>query len=120
MRLSRVVVLGVALGAGAIAAVLAVNLTSSPPPPPPQVTEQETPVHSQVMVAAKDIPMKSVDAPFTSTVVRERNASGSCSATAAGAMILAGPVASAVNVSAFRWSPWMSVTRMTWGRGRPS
>jgi pilus assembly protein CpaB len=58
MRLSRVVVLGVALGAGAIAAVLAVNLTSSPPPPPPQqVTEQEAPVHSQVLVAAKDIPM---------------------------------------------------------------
>jgi len=57
MRLSRVVVLGVALGAGAIAAVLALNLTSNQPPPPPPVAQEQTPAHTQVLVAAKDIPM---------------------------------------------------------------
>ncbi len=62
MKLSRVIVLGVALGAGAIAAVLAVNLTS-PPPPQPVAVQPEQPVNSQVLVAAKDIPMGTTLAP---------------------------------------------------------
>jgi pilus assembly protein CpaB len=57
MRLSRVVVLSVALGAGVIAAVLALRLSSSQPPE--QVAAQQ-PVQTeavQVLVATKDIPM---------------------------------------------------------------
>jgi pilus assembly protein CpaB len=57
MRLSRVVVLGVALVAGLIAAFLALNLTSGAPPPPaaPGEVQQADIVH--VLVAAKDISM---------------------------------------------------------------
>jgi len=56
MKLSRVIVLGVALGAGVIAAVLALNLTraphqvAGPGPQPPSDTVD-------VLVAGKDIPM---------------------------------------------------------------
>jgi pilus assembly protein CpaB len=58
MRLSRVIVLGVALGAGGIAAVLALNLTSSQPPQQQQAVEPpQQPVNKQVLVATKDIPM---------------------------------------------------------------
>ncbi len=57
MKITRVAVLGVAVGAGVIAAVLALNLTSAPPPPPP-TTAAEAPADTvQVLVAAKDIPM---------------------------------------------------------------
>jgi pilus assembly protein CpaB len=57
MKLSRVVVLSVALGAGAIAAVLALRLSSLPQPE--QIAEQQ-PVQTEavhVLVATKDIPM---------------------------------------------------------------
>jgi pilus assembly protein CpaB len=69
MKLARVAVLGVALGAGVVAAVLALNLapTGAPPetagaePPPPPV---ET---TQVLVAAKDISMGTTLAPESFT-----------------------------------------------------
>lgn len=60
MKLARVAVLGVALGAGTIAAVLALNLTSSePPPPPPEAPVAEATKAVQVLVASRDIPMGS-------------------------------------------------------------
>ncbi|MEX0852498.1 MAG: Flp pilus assembly protein CpaB [Bauldia sp.] len=56
MKLARVAVVGVALAAGGIAAILALNLTrrESPPEPTPQV---EAILADQVLVASKDIPM---------------------------------------------------------------
>jgi pilus assembly protein CpaB len=56
MKLSRVVVLGVALGAGAIAAVLALNLTRSEAPREAE-TAQVASDTVDVLVASKDIPM---------------------------------------------------------------
>src|SRR3990172_9501014 len=55
MKLARVAVLGVALGAGTIAAVLALNLTSSDPAPDP-VAEVRTDT-VEVLVASRDLPM---------------------------------------------------------------
>jgi pilus assembly protein CpaB len=55
MKITRVAVLGVAVGAGVIAAVLAFNLTRQPAAPPPEVEVVTT--TAQVLVAAKDIPM---------------------------------------------------------------
>jgi len=56
MKLARVAVLGVALGAGVIAAVLAVNLTSTEPVAPVVVNQQAIDT-VDVLVATKDIPM---------------------------------------------------------------
>ena len=55
MKLSRVAVLGVALGAGLIAAVLALNLTTptETPPPPVEVVNTNT---VKVLVATRDVP----------------------------------------------------------------
>jgi pilus assembly protein CpaB len=55
MKITRVAVLGVAVGAGVIAAVLAFNL-SRQPAPEPTVVQVRSDV-AQVLVAAKDIPM---------------------------------------------------------------
>ncbi len=57
MKLSRVIVFGVALGAGGIAAVLALNLTSSQSQQHQPVAQNEPPVNKQVLVASKDIAM---------------------------------------------------------------
>jgi pilus assembly protein CpaB len=56
MKITRVAVLGIAVGAGVIAAVLAFNLTRQAPPPPVAEVEAVS-TTSQVLVAAKDIPM---------------------------------------------------------------
>ena len=55
MKLARVAVLGVALGAGTIAAVLALNLTSSEPASEPVERVQTDTV--EVLVASRDLPM---------------------------------------------------------------
>jgi pilus assembly protein CpaB len=55
MKLSRVAVLGVALGAGLVAAVLALNLTAPTEAPPPPVEEVNTNT-VKVLVAARDVP----------------------------------------------------------------
>jgi pilus assembly protein CpaB len=58
MKIARVAVLGIALGAGVIAAVLALRLSSNTPSEP--ATDQSARIDStQVLVAAKDIPMGS-------------------------------------------------------------
>ncbi len=60
MRLSRVVVLGVALVAGLVAAFLALNLTRQQPASTPVAGAQPTKVDIvQVLVASKDLPMGS-------------------------------------------------------------
>jgi pilus assembly protein CpaB len=56
MKLARVAILGVALGAGVVAAVLAVNLTSTEPVAPVVVSKQALNT-VEVLVAAKDVPM---------------------------------------------------------------
>lgn len=63
MKLARVAVLGVAVGAGLVAALLAMNLSSQPPAPEPQIVADSpaapvTPME-QVLVATKDIPVGS-------------------------------------------------------------
>ena len=56
MQLARVAVLGIALGAGVIAAVLAVNMMSSRQPAPTAAAPAAAPIKSvQVLVASKDI-----------------------------------------------------------------
>jgi pilus assembly protein CpaB len=59
MKLGRVAVLGVAVGAGLIAAFIAMNLVRQPPPPPetPPAAEVEQIPATQVLVAAVDIPV---------------------------------------------------------------
>jgi pilus assembly protein CpaB len=57
MKIARVAVLGVALGAGVVAAVLAFNLTSRPPAPAAPVKQVRVSDTVQVLVASKDIPM---------------------------------------------------------------
>jgi len=57
MKIARVAVLGVALGAGAIAAVLALNLTPAEQAPDVVMVEPDPGV--QVLVAARDIPLGS-------------------------------------------------------------
>ena len=57
MKIARVAVFGVALGAGVIAAVLALNLNVARPTKP--AAEAETVKAVQVLVATKDIPMGS-------------------------------------------------------------
>ena len=57
MKLSRVVVLGVALGAGLIAAVLALNLSAPAPAPVVAQSPHESIDTVPVLVAAKDMPM---------------------------------------------------------------
>ena len=57
MKLSRVVVLGVALGAGLIAAVLALNLSAPAPAPVVAQSPHESIDTVSVLVAAKDVPM---------------------------------------------------------------
>ena len=54
MKLSRVIVLAVAVIAGLVAAFLALNLTSGTPQP---TAANPAPAGNQVLVAAKDIPM---------------------------------------------------------------
>jgi pilus assembly protein CpaB len=54
MKITRVAVLGVAVGAGVIAAMLALNLARQPEAPPQVEVVTNT---SQVLVASKDIPM---------------------------------------------------------------
>ncbi len=63
MKIARVAVLGIALGAGVLAAVLALNLTSRPPQPAanPEVAKKIDTV--DVLVAAKDIPIGTTLAP---------------------------------------------------------
>ena len=56
MKVARVAVLGVAAGAGIIAAVLALNLTGSPAPAPAEVVQVDS---TQVLVATRDLPMGS-------------------------------------------------------------
>lgn len=59
MKLARVAVLGVAVGAGLVAAVIAMNLVRQPPPQP-VVVEGPAPAPTpatQVLVAAVDIPI---------------------------------------------------------------
>jgi pilus assembly protein CpaB len=62
MKLTRVIVLGIALGAGALAAMLALNLSSRRPAPqsPAAVAKIDS---AQVLVASKDIPTGSTIAP---------------------------------------------------------
>jgi pilus assembly protein CpaB len=56
MKLARVAVLGVAVGAGLVAAIIAMRL--SQPPPPQVVVEPAAPVPAtQVLVATKDVPI---------------------------------------------------------------
>ena len=57
MKLARVAVLGVALGAGVIAAILALNLSSSTPPAAPETAKQVESDTVKVLVAAKDLAM---------------------------------------------------------------
>ena len=60
MKLARVAVLGVAVGAGLVAAVIAMNLVRQPPAPPPAAVEASAPAPTpttQVLVAAVDIPI---------------------------------------------------------------
>jgi pilus assembly protein CpaB len=58
MKLARVAVLGVAVAAGLVAAVIALNLVRQPPPPATVVVEGPAPPAStQVLVAAVDIPI---------------------------------------------------------------
>jgi pilus assembly protein CpaB len=59
MKLGRVAVLGVAVGAGLIAAFIAMNLVRQPPAPPetPPTAEAEQIPASKVLVAAVDIPI---------------------------------------------------------------
>lgn len=63
MKLGRVAVLGVAVGAGLVAAVIAMNLVRQPAPQPqqqaqaPQVIEAPAPPMAKVLVAAVDIPI---------------------------------------------------------------
>ncbi len=58
MKIARVAVLGVALGAGVVAAVLALNLTSTDIVAPPVVAERQADTVS-ILVATRDIPMGS-------------------------------------------------------------
>lgn len=58
MKLARVAVLGVALGAGVVAAMLALNLSSNDAVEPMILTEREVET-VEVLVAAEDIPMGS-------------------------------------------------------------
>src|SRR4051794_29037320 len=54
MKIARVAVLGIALGAGVLAAVMALKLTSRPPPPMPgQIVQKVDTI--DVLVAKKDI-----------------------------------------------------------------
>jgi pilus assembly protein CpaB len=59
MKLARVAVLGVAVGAGLVAAVIALNLVRQPPPAAPVATTEgpAAPPATQVLVAAVDIPV---------------------------------------------------------------
>ena len=60
MKLARVAVLGVAVGAGLVAAVIAMNLVRQPQAPAPVVVEAPAPAPTpatQVLVAAVDIPI---------------------------------------------------------------
>jgi pilus assembly protein CpaB len=60
MKLARVAVLGVAVGAGLVAAVIAMNFVRQPPPPAPVVVQAPAPEPvpaTQVLVAAVDIPI---------------------------------------------------------------
>jgi pilus assembly protein CpaB len=55
MKIARVAVLGIAVGAGLLAAVLALNLTSRPAPAPPKGAAAPTIETVDVLVARKDI-----------------------------------------------------------------
>src|SRR3984893_12682992 len=58
MKITRVAVLGVAVVAGVVAAVLAFNIANRPAPPPPEVVvAPPTTDVAQVLVAATDIAM---------------------------------------------------------------
>jgi pilus assembly protein CpaB len=58
MKLSRVAVLGVAVGAGLIAAVLALNLTRPPSAPGPTAPAEQVKLDTvEVLVASRDVPM---------------------------------------------------------------
>ena len=57
MKIARVAVLGIAVGAGLIAALIAMHL-SRPAPAPESTTAVNTPtVNAQVLVASADIPV---------------------------------------------------------------
>lgn len=55
MKLARVAVLGVAVGAGLLAALIAINISSAPPAPENQATVPQVVQANQVLVATKDI-----------------------------------------------------------------
>jgi pilus assembly protein CpaB len=55
MKLARVAVLGVAVGAGLLAALIAMNMSSAPPPPAPKAEVPQVVKANQVLVATKDI-----------------------------------------------------------------
>jgi pilus assembly protein CpaB len=59
MKLARVAVLGIALGAGVIAAMLALNLTAPAPTDPTEPVQQIATDTVKVLVAGKDLPMGS-------------------------------------------------------------
>ena len=60
MKLARVAVLGIAVGAGLIAAIIAMNLSAPGPAPETASTTPTTPVNAkQVLVAGADIPVGS-------------------------------------------------------------
>jgi pilus assembly protein CpaB len=60
MKLARVSVLGIAVGAGLIAAIIAMRLSAPAPAPAPVVADTNTPAPpptAQVLVATKDVPI---------------------------------------------------------------
>ena len=60
MKFARVAVLGIALGAGLVAAMLALNLSRRPPPAEPGEPVQQVQIDTvKVLVAARDLPMGS-------------------------------------------------------------
>ena len=57
MKIARVAVLGVAVGAGLIAALIAMNLSRPAPAPEPTTAVNTPTVNAQVLVASADIPV---------------------------------------------------------------
>jgi pilus assembly protein CpaB len=57
MKIARVTVIGIAVGAGLVAAVIAMRMTAPAPAPEVVVQEQVAAPQSEVLVATKDIPL---------------------------------------------------------------
>jgi pilus assembly protein CpaB len=57
MKIARVTVLGIAVGAGLVAAVIAMRMTAQAPAPEVVVQQTEVAPQSEVLVATKDVPL---------------------------------------------------------------